>query len=94
MVGYPIPTTCGSGAFCEPRAGILFVRPICMLLIFKRGFKVLISQVYDPSDPHIETDVQFGVTRALVGDFIRHDTRAPSWTAVSRRRGTRSTMST
>jgi len=25
----------------------------------------LISQVYDPHDPHIDTDVQFGVTRAL-----------------------------
>ena len=29
------------------------------------GFKTLISQVYDPSDPHIDTDVQFGVTQAL-----------------------------
>jgi catechol 1,2-dioxygenase len=34
---------------------------------------VLISQVYDPDDPHIDTDVQFGVTKALLGDFVRHD---------------------
>jgi catechol 1,2-dioxygenase len=26
-----------------------------------------------PDDPHIDTDVQFGVTRALIGDYIRHD---------------------
>ncbi len=36
-------------------------------LIFKPGFKVLISQVYDASDPHIDSDVQFGVTKALPG---------------------------
>jgi catechol 1,2-dioxygenase len=33
----------------------------------------LISQVYDPADPHIDTDVQFGVTRATMGDYLRHD---------------------
>ena len=42
-------------------------------LIVKQGYKVLISQVYDPRDPHIDTDVQFGVTQALLGDFVRHD---------------------
>ena len=34
---------------------------------------MLISQVYDPADPHIASDVQFGVTQALLGDFVRHD---------------------
>jgi catechol 1,2-dioxygenase len=52
-------------------------------LIFKPGFKVLISQVYDPADPHIDTDVQFGVTRALMGDFVRHDERHPSESDVA-----------
>ncbi|MGY4432505.1 hypothetical protein ACVWWO_004982 [Bradyrhizobium sp. F1.13.1] len=47
-------------------------------LIFKPGFKVLISQVYDPADPHIDSDVQFGVTKALIGKFLRHDTPHPS----------------
>jgi catechol 1,2-dioxygenase len=32
------------------------------VLIFKEGYKTLISQVYAPDDPHIDTDVQFGVT--------------------------------
>jgi catechol 1,2-dioxygenase len=41
-------------------------------LIFKPGFKVLISQVYDPADPHIDSDVRFGVTKALIGNFVRH----------------------
>jgi catechol 1,2-dioxygenase len=38
---------------------------------------VLISQVYDPEDPHIDDDVQFGVTRALLGDFHRHNEPHP-----------------
>ena len=59
-------------------------------LIVKPGFKVLISQVYDPHDPHIDSDVQFGVTRALIGDFIRHDEPHPTEPDVTRP-GTRST---
>jgi catechol 1,2-dioxygenase len=26
-----------------------------------------------PDDPHLTDDVQFGVTRALIGDLVRHD---------------------
>jgi catechol 1,2-dioxygenase len=36
-------------------------------MIFKPGFKTLISQVYVPDNHHIDSDVQFGVTRALMG---------------------------
>ena len=42
-------------------------------LIYKPGFKTHISQVYLPDDPNIETDVQFGVTRRLLGDYVRHE---------------------
>ena len=47
-------------------------------LIFKEGFKTLISQIYTPDDDKLETDAQFGVTRALIGDYVRHDGPAPS----------------
>ena len=40
-------------------------------LIYKPGYKTIASQVYDPEDPHLETDSQFGVTRALIGNFVR-----------------------
>jgi hydroxyquinol 1,2-dioxygenase len=46
-------------------------------LIYKEGFKTHISQVYVPEDPHIETDVQFGVTRALLGNYVRHESGTP-----------------
>jgi catechol 1,2-dioxygenase len=48
------------------------------VLIFADGFKTMISQVYAPDDPHLDTDVQFGVTRALIGDFRRHDEPHPT----------------
>jgi len=46
-------------------------------LAYKPGFKTLISQVYDPTDKHIETDVQFGVTRHLIGNYVGHDAPHP-----------------
>ena len=47
-------------------------------LIFKEGFKTLISQIYVNDDDRLETDVQFGVTRALIGDYVRHEGAAPA----------------
>ena len=38
-------------------------------LIYKPGFKTIASQVYVQDDPYLETDSQFGVTRALIGDY-------------------------
>jgi catechol 1,2-dioxygenase len=73
MVGYPIPTNGVVGRLLKEQGRHPYRPAHLHALIFKPGFKVLISQVYDPNDPHIDTDVQFGVTKALIGDFIRHD---------------------
>src|SRR5476651_1939126 len=78
MVGYPIPTDGVVGRLLKLQNRHPYRPAHLHALIFKPGFKVLISQVYDPADPHIDTDVQFGVTRALMGDFVRHDERHPS----------------
>jgi catechol 1,2-dioxygenase len=78
MVGYPIPTNGVVGRLLKEQDRHPYRPAHLHALIFKPGFKVLISQVYDPSDPHIDTDVQFGVTKALIGNFIRHDERHPS----------------
>ena len=40
-------------------------------LICKPGYKTQFSQVYSSDDPNLETDAQFGVTRALVGSYDR-----------------------
>jgi hydroxyquinol 1,2-dioxygenase len=39
----------------------------------KSGYKTQFSQLYSSDDPHLETDVQFGVTQALVGQYVPHD---------------------
>ncbi|MDB5544966.1 MAG: catechol 1,2-dioxygenase [Hyphomicrobiales bacterium] len=77
MVGYPIPTHGVVGRLLEAQDRHPYRPAHLHALIVKPGFKVLVSQVYDPGDPRIETDVQFGVTRALLGEFVRHDEDAP-----------------
>ncbi|MEQ1647934.1 MAG: dioxygenase [Hyphomicrobiaceae bacterium] len=78
MVGYPIPTDGVVGRLLAAQGRHPYRPAHLHALIVKQGFKVLISQVYDPNDPHINTDVQFGVTKALLGDFVRHDEPHPS----------------
>lgn len=73
MVGYPIPTNGVVGRLLKAQSRHPYRPAHLHALIIKPGFKVLISQVYDPNDPHIESDVQFGVTQALIGEFVRHD---------------------
>src|SRR6202051_1683336 len=52
-------------------------------LVYKPGFKTLISQLYDPEDQHLETDVQFGVTRHLIGNYVRHEEPRPGLPCVN-----------
>ncbi|HEU5017686.1 MAG TPA: dioxygenase [Pseudolabrys sp.] len=76
--GYPIPIDGPVGDLIRV-AGRHHYRPAHLhFLIFKQGFKTLISQVYVNDDSRLETDVQFGVTRALVGNYVRHDGNAPA----------------
>lgn len=77
MVGYPIPTDGVVGRLLEAQKRHPYRPAHLHALIFKPGFKTLISQVYDPADPHIDTDVQFGVTKATMGDYLRHDKPRP-----------------
>ena len=78
MIGYPIPTNGVVGRLLEAQSRHPYRPAHLHALIFKPGFKTLISQVYDPNDPHIDSDVQFGVTQALIGKFQRHDKPHPS----------------
>ena len=67
--GYPVPTDGPNGALlgAQKRHNM---RPAHLhFLVHKPGYKTIASQVYDPTDPHLETDSQFGVTKALIGDY-------------------------
>jgi len=71
--GYPIPIDGPVGELLRAQ-GRHNMRPAHLhFLAAKDGFKTLISQVYDPEDKFIDSDVQFGVTRHLIGNYVRHE---------------------
>jgi len=71
--GYPIPINGLVGQVLS-KLGRHNMRPAHLhFLIFKEGFKTQFSQVYSSDDPYLETDVQFGVTQALIGQYVWHE---------------------
>jgi catechol 1,2-dioxygenase len=44
---------------------------------FRPGFKTLITQIFVDDDKYLESDVVFGVTRALIGEYRRHESGEP-----------------
>jgi hydroxyquinol 1,2-dioxygenase len=76
--GYPIPINGPVGDLVRAGKRHNFRPAHLHFLIFKDGYKTLISQVYSNDDDKLETDVQFGVTRALIANYVRHDGNAPA----------------
>jgi catechol 1,2-dioxygenase len=76
--GYPIPVDGPVGELVRATKRHNYRPAHLHFLIFKPGFKTLISQIYVNDDPRLDSDVQFGVTRALVGNYVRHDAPAPA----------------
>ena len=76
--GYPIPLSGPVGTLLKLQ-GRHNMRPAHIhFMLCKPGFKTQFSQVYSHDDPHLETDVQFAVTSALVGQYVLHqDEPAP-----------------
>jgi protocatechuate 3,4-dioxygenase beta subunit len=71
--GYPIPIDGPVGDLVRATRRHHYRPAHLHFMIYKPGFKTMISQIYSPDDEHLDSDVQFGVTRALVGDYRRHD---------------------
>ena len=72
-VGYPVPLSGPVGTLLRAQ-GRHNMRPAHIhFMICKPTFKTQFSQVYSSDDPYLETDVQFGVTRALIGQYVLHD---------------------
>jgi protocatechuate 3,4-dioxygenase beta subunit len=71
--GYPIPIDGPVGELVKATRRHNYRPAHLHFMIFKPGFKTLITQIYAPDDAHIDSDVQFGVTRALIGNYLRHD---------------------
>ena len=71
--GYPIPVDGPVGDFIRLQRRHNMRPAHLHFLIYKDDYKTHISQVYVNDDVNLETDVQFGVTRALVGNYVRHE---------------------
>jgi catechol 1,2-dioxygenase len=81
--GYPVPVSGPVGALLRAQ-GRHNLRPAHLhFMICKPGYKTQFSQVYSSDDPNLETDVQFGVTQALIGRYVRHDDGPPPANDVS-----------
>jgi catechol 1,2-dioxygenase len=77
--GYPVPTDGPVGDMLRAQRRHPYRPAHLHFLGFKSGFKTLITQVFVDDDEHLTTDVVFGVTWALIGDYRRHDSgRAPA----------------
>ena len=77
--GYPIPVDGPVGELVRATRRHNFRPAHLHFMVYKPGFKTLVSQVYSPDDPHIDSDVQFGVTRALIGKYVRNDEPSSEW---------------
>lgn len=71
--GYPIPVNGPVGALLNAQKRHNFRPAHLHFLVYKTGFKTVTSQIYMPDDPNLETDSQFGVTRALVAQVAVHE---------------------
>ncbi|HWG06300.1 MAG TPA: dioxygenase [Beijerinckiaceae bacterium] len=77
--GYPIPTGGTVGKLLAAQGRHPYRPAHLHTLIFKPGYKTLVSQIYVNDDPILDNDAQFGVTRRLVGNYVRHvDAPAPA----------------
>jgi len=75
--GYPVPTHGPVGDLLRAQRRSPYRPAHLHVLGFKPGYKTLITQVFVAEDEHLETDVVFGVTRHLVGNYVRHHEGAP-----------------
>jgi catechol 1,2-dioxygenase len=71
--GYPVPTDGPVGDLLRAQGRHCFRPAHLHFLACKPGFKTLITQVFVDDDEFLTSDVVFGVTRHLIGDYRRHD---------------------
>src|SRR6478736_5168418 len=81
--GYPVPTHGPVGQLLDDEKRHHYRPAHLHILGWKPGYKTLITQVFVAEDERLETDAVFGVTRHLVGKYVRHDSGNPPAPDVS-----------
>ena len=67
--GYPVPTDGPCGEMLRAQQRHPYRPAHIHFMISREGYRTLVTQVFDNADAAIESDVVFGVTPALAGDF-------------------------
>ena len=75
--GYPVPTGGPVGDMLRAQHRHPFRPAHLHILAHTPGYKTLITQVFVDDDEHLDSDVVFGVTRTLIGDYQRHESGTP-----------------
>lgn len=75
--GYPVPTHGPTGDLLRAQRRHPYRPAHLHVLGYKLGFQTMITQVFVDGDERLRSDVVFGVTRHLIGDYRRHDSGEP-----------------
>lgn len=67
--GYPVPMDGPTGDMLRAQRRQPLRPAHLHFLVFREGYKTLVTQVFPGDDPHLEYDPVFGVTPALVGRY-------------------------
>jgi catechol 1,2-dioxygenase len=69
--GYPVPVDGPCGELLRAQQRHPYRPAHIHFMISREGYRTLVTQVFDNADAAIESDVVFGVTPALSGNFLR-----------------------
>lgn len=76
--GYPVPVGGPVGDLLAALQRHPFRPAHIHALIHKEGYKTIASQLYSHDDPNLDSDAQFGVTRALIAEYVEHGEDEPA----------------
>jgi catechol 1,2-dioxygenase len=76
--GYPVPTDGPVGELLRAQLRHPYRPAHLHFLCYKPGYQTLITQIFVDDDEHLQSDVVFGVTRHLIGNFTQGAGEAPA----------------
>lgn len=81
--GYPVPTHGPVGTLLRAQGRHPYRPAHVHFMISAPGYKTLITQIFADDSEHLQSDVVFGVTKALIGHFKRHEEPSPDHAGIS-----------
>jgi catechol 1,2-dioxygenase len=76
--GYPIPVHGPVGKLLKAQKRHPYRPAHLHFLLYKKGYKTLVTQVFVDDDKYLQSDVVFGVTSRLVGGFEKKKGNSPA----------------